>query len=244
MPEDFPKPKQRTDVIDKFSRRILTPGTCVEFRAFGGHHSFRSNTIEATTYPSAIVGFYNKAGHLASDIRKLNGVSGYVTPNPINENFLHAKNNGFLKATKDNCCTDKDVVVTKYFIIDIDPIRTPKKISATEQERSLAMARRDAILADYPQFLPSCIYGSSGNGAWILVRVSLFNDKDSKKLISQCLGSLATRYGDNTVEIDTNCSNPSRHLPIPGTVKCKGEHTEIRPWRLVTLDGGGLPGWE
>lgn len=241
---DFPRPKPRFDVIDKFSRFIIKNSKCVEFRVFGGQHSIRSNWIESTQYARTIVGFYDRPDYLASDIRKLNGVSGYVTPNPIDTNFLHIKKNSFTTATRDGCCTDKDITEIKYFIIDIDPIRNPSKISATDRERALAITRRDAILGDYPILLPSCLFGSSGNGAWILVQITQPNTPETKLLVSQCLGSLAARFTDSTVEIDTDTRNPNRHLSIPGTVKCKGEHSEERPWRLVTVDGGELPGWQ
>ena len=196
-------------------------------------------------YPRTIAGFYDRPDHLNVDIRRLSGVSGHLVPNPINKNFLNLKSNGFIVVKRGDCCEEKDVLQTRYIIIDIDSVRHPKKISATEQEHSLALARRDAILGDHPEILQSCVYGSTGNGGWILVRTSKPNTKETKSKILQFLGSLATRYNDSTVEIDTNCANPNRHLPIPGTVKCKrGDHSEKRPWRDSSpLDGGTLDGW-
>ncbi len=239
----FPVPKARPDVISKFCKSILIPGLCYEFRVFGAKYFERSGRIEACEYARTIVGFYDRPDHLSVDIRRLSGVSGHLVPNPINKNFLYKKANGFIIAHRDDCCKESDVVETKYVIIDIDSIRHPKKISATEQEHSIAISRRDAILGDHPKVAANCVYGSTGNGAWILVRMDEPNTKETKALVSQFLGSLATRYSDSTVEIDTNCANPNRHLPIPGTVKAKGTHTEERPWRLVTIDGGTLEGW-
>jgi hypothetical protein len=180
---------------------------------------------------------------LSSDIKKIHNVSGYVSYNPVHPNYLEIKRNSFKVATRDECTKEEDILNVKYFLIDIDPIRTPSKISATNVERDLAIARRDAILGDCPSLISSSMFGSSGNGAWILVQISRLNDAETKSYVSRCLGTLAARYSDSVVTIDTNTRNANRGLAIPGTLKCKGEHSFNRPWRLVTVDGGGLANW-
>jgi hypothetical protein len=239
----LPTPKSRQDVISKFCKSIMVSGLCYEYRVFGAKFFERSGRIEYCQFARTIVGFYDRPDCMSVDISRLNGVSGYIVPNPINKNFLYKKANGFLMAHRDDCSKEKDVEVTSYIIIDIDSIRHPKKISATDEEHRFAIKRRDAILSDNPKILDSCVFGSTGNGGWILVKCDLPNNENTKDKACRLLGSLATRYNDATVEIDTNCANPNRHLPIPGTVKCKGENTELRPWRLVTIDGGSLKGW-
>lgn len=238
-----PVPKSQPEVIAKFCKSIMVPGLCYEFRVFGAKFFERSGRIEPCEFARTIVGFYDRIDHLTIDIRRLSGVSGYLTPNPINKNFLCSKSNGFIQGTRDGCCKESDIVNTNYILIDIDSKRYPKKISATEQEHNMAISRRDAILGDNPKIAASCVYGSTGNGAWILVKFNKSNTKENKSKSLQFLGSLASRYDDSAVEIDTNCANPNRHLPIPGTVKCKGEHTEDRPWRIITIDGGTLESW-
>ncbi len=117
-------------------------------------------------------------------------------------------------------------------------------MSATNEERQIALDCRDQILKDhFDDITSNAIWGCSGNGAWILVHLDLPNDSVTKSKIARFLGSLSARYSNPKVIIDTNTANPNRHLAIPGTIKCKGEHNELTPWRVVTIDGGLLPEW-
>src|SRR5260370_17893563 len=104
--QSYPKPKPNFELVDFFSRFIMTPDSCAELRIIDCQHSKRSNWIEQADY-GIIAGWYNKPDHLAADIKKINYVSGYITPNPVNSSFLKIKHNSFKKTKKDTLCTHK-----------------------------------------------------------------------------------------------------------------------------------------
>ena len=118
--------------------------------------------------------------------------------------------------------------------------RRPAEISSTEAELAAAIQRRDAILGDHPELAASGAWGSSGNGAWVLVRLPDYpNDRHHAALLAGALATLDQRYSDNAVRIDTATANPARLIGLPGTLKAKGCNRPDRPWRRVTLDGIG-----
>ena len=65
---------------------------------------------------------------------------------------------------------DADIVCLRWLYLDIDPVRPPE-ISSTDSELDAAVSRRDAILGDHPELAASALWGRSGNGGWILVRL-------------------------------------------------------------------------
>ena len=84
------------------------------------------------------------------------------------------------------------------------------------------------------------MWGRSGNGCWILVRLPDYpNDQAHRELVASCVAELAAKHGDSTVNIDTATVNPARLIGLPGTLKAKGANRPERPWRRVTLDGIG-----
>src|SRR5262249_53998478 len=106
-------------------------------------------------------------------------------------------------------------------------------------ELAAALATRDRLLAEHPGLAQSALWGKSGNGCWILVRLPDYpNDAAHRALVGKALDLLAARYSDDAVKIDTATRNPSRVMCLPGTLKCKGDSIPDRPHRPATLDGG------
>jgi hypothetical protein len=54
--------------------------------------------------------------------------------------------------------------------------------------------------------------------------------------VVDAIDSVASRYSDNVASVDTSTKNPARLMCLPGTLKCKGEDLDDRPWRPVTID--------
>ena len=50
----------------------------------------------------------------------------------------------------------------------------------------------------------------SGNGAHLLYRLDLPNDADAKRLVDGCMKSLAQRFTDSQVPVDTTVGNAAR----------------------------------
>jgi hypothetical protein len=90
--------------------------------------------------------------------------------------------------------------------------------------------RRYAILAGCPELAASAFWGRSGIGGWVLIRPpDCPNDPTHRTLATDVVGTLACRYSDSSVVIDTATVNPARLIDLPGTRKAKGSPRPERP---------------
>ena len=71
----------------------------------------------------------------------------------------------------------------------------------------------------------------SGNGAHNVFRIDLANDQEAADLVKRFLESLAVRFGDAVVAVDTSVWNASRICKLYGTMTWKGSNHPSRPWR-------------
>jgi putative DNA primase/helicase len=207
---------------------------CVEFRAFKADFDRGRMIVKGERFSKTISGWYDDARALVIDAKSLRGISGYLTVNPVQADLLARSYNG--ASVVKHATLDTQIACLRWLYIDIDPVR-PADISSTDAELALAVACRDRILAEHPEFQPSAIWGCSGNGAWILVRLPDYPpDEQHVDLALQALKSIAAQYATDKIEIDPKTRNPSRVMCLPGTLKCKGSDHPDRPWRLVTFD--------
>ena len=218
----------------RFLRHVMPPGTVLEMRVFRAQFG-RSNYIEpAPRYSSTFSGYYDNPDALIVDAGRLNGISGFITPNPVRRDFLARSANKLVKAK--NTTTDDDIACSRWVYVDIDPVR-PADLSATDEELGLAVDTRDRIFLDFPEIKESAIWGKSGNGAWILVRLNdRKNTPENREIVADALKILSDQFTTDRVKIDTTTKNPARVMCIPGTAKCKGSSIPERPWRLATID--------
>jgi hypothetical protein len=228
--------------FNRFIDFIYDPSIgCLEFVAWKADIS-RSNFIEpATRYPKTIGSWYDRLDSLRCDISRLNGVSGYICVNPVNPDLLARSRNQAAPIRKGQGTKESDIVSYRHFLIDIDTERR-SGISATDIELKRAYNLRDLILEREERIRQGSIWGCSGNGCYILGRIEEPNARVTKDIVQNTLRSLAYTYGKqgrNKAFIDTQTVESNRHLGIPGTLKCKGAHTDERPHRLITVDGWG-----
>ncbi len=179
-------------------------------------------------------GYFDDPQKLAKaldDIRSAKGI--YITLNPVNRALLARAQNRLRKAPKGESTTDHDVVARRWLPIDCDPVR-PSGISSSGEEHEAALQRvRD--ISRYLKALgfPPPIAADSGNGAHLLYRIDL--PADDGGLVQRCLDSLADRFTDGKVTIDTGVFNPARIWKLYGTLACKGDHTVERPHRMAHI---------
>jgi|GEM_PF-820087 len=239
------------DQTRRFLQAILDPSIgCCELRVFHATFERGGYIVAAQQYSRTFAGWYDDASKLIADLGRLRGVSGYVTLNPIRSDLMARSDSQLTKAK--HTTTDADIVCLRWLYIDIDPIR-PADISATDDELVAAVRRRDDILSDHPDLAARSIWGRSGNGTWILVRLPDYpNDQKHHDIITRALTLFSVRYTDSAVKVDPTTKNPSRVMCVPGTLKAKGSNRPERPWRLATIDspersepieGFDLEGW-
>jgi hypothetical protein len=211
--------------------RVICDRRGLIVRAQDGSSSFGGSTM---------AGWFDDLRRLVTEAKRLRGVSAYVSINPVSVDLMGRSDNRLSRVR--HTTRDSDIVCLRWMYLDIDPVRAPD-ISSTANELAAALARRDAILGDHPELATSALWGQSGNGGWILIRLPDYpNDPAQRTVVSDAVGVIARVYSDGAVKIDTATLNPGRLIGLPGTLKAKGSPRPDRPWRLVTLDGVGTVG--
>ncbi len=133
--------------------------------------------------------------------------------------------------------TDKDIATRRAVFVDIDPIR-PKGISSTNDEFEAAREVASKVRVWLTEKLGSmCLgFGCSGNGFYVLIAVEpTSNPMESTERVQRFLTLLSKKFSTEHVKIDTAVANPARLMSCPGTMKCKGRHTDERPHRMTSF---------
>ena len=233
-----PSKRFHADDCRRFLRYIVDPAAgCTELRIFRADFAARGTYIvPADRFSKTIGGWYDDVEKLTFELMRLNGVSGYVTCNPVIRDLLSRLDNKLGAIDRGRGTNDNQVACLRWAFLDFDAERAAD-ISATDAERALALDARDKFLGDHPEVLASSIWGSSGNGSWILARLPDYpNEPGSEALVKGFLARVGRGYGTNAVKVDPKTCNPSRVMGIAGTMKCKGSDRPERPWRLATID--------
>ncbi|SFN01699.1 hypothetical protein [Thermodesulforhabdus norvegica] len=198
---------------------LYQPGEVVEVRILGAPRA------------RVIAGYFNDPKRLCAAITPYDGkVNIYTVLNPVHPGLLARAANRLI-TNPDATTTDNDVIRRRWFLIDIDPSR-PAGVSATDEEKKSAKQR----MVEVSRWLgelgwPAPVVADSGNGFYLLYRVDLPNDAESKELISNCLRALSLKFGDEKVAIDTSVFNAARLVRLIGTVNVKGDNIPERPHR-------------
>ncbi len=133
--------------------------------------------------------------------------------------------------------TDRDIQSRRAIYIDVDPVR-PKGISATHEEQQAAWTVGNAIRQDLAKRIGRTPIGwaGSGNGFALLVAIETSpNTTELRDLIARGLKALSKKYSTEHVSIDGSVFNAARLMSCPGTMKCKGRHTDERPHRMTSF---------
>jgi len=183
-------------------------------------------------------GYFHDADTLLEAFKTidLRGRNIYITLNQLDKSlFSREQSERFVLGA--NSTSDNDVEVYKWLFIDLDPVRAAG-VSSTDDELMQAVELGKKIhkyLQDRGFEEP--VKAISGNGAHLLYRIQLTNDKDdeNKKLIEKCLKVLSMFFDNEHVTVDTANFNPSRICKLYGTLAQKGRSTKERPHRMSYL---------
>ncbi len=214
-----------TDVA-AFLRILHEPGEVFEVRVI--------NCPERVggSYTSTAAGCFNdasKAAQAIEQIEKLKPPAVYVTLNQCDPALL-ARGVNRLAAKAKATTTDANIIRRRWLFIDIDTKR-PAGVSSTDAELADAVAVSDAIeSAMQADKWPEPLRGMSGNGRYLLWRIDLPNDDESKELIKSVLRWMATRFDNDGAEVDCSTFNAARIMKVLGTVARKGDE-------LLGVDG-------
>lgn len=219
--------------------RDPAPDACHEIRILEAQESRSGAIAKARQYGKTFSGWFDDGKKFGQALKRVGDVSVYITINPVKLDLM-ARADNRLCPIKNNT-SDGDILRLRWVFVDVDAIR-PAGISATDAELAKALVLRDRILGD-DDIKASSIWGCSGNGGWILVRIAdLENTKANAESIHAFLIRLAAIYKADGAGVDVATFNPARIMGLVGRLKCKGEDFRKgdpaidRPWRYSTLD--------
>ena len=167
----------------------------------------------------------------------------YFTLNPVDPSLINRCDNRIDIAHKTT--TDKEVIRRRLFVMDFDPDRATNTSSTdVEHEAAIEVATdiRQLLIDDFG--FASGVLADSGNGAHLIYKIDLENNKEIDCLISDCLNAVVQMYFDHDgkterngvkVSFDTTIKNPARIFKLYGTWACKGKNLDERPHRCSRL---------
>lgn len=191
-----------------------------------------------------ISGYFCDADTLLEQFKKvdLRGRNIYITLNQLDDSlFSREQSEHFVMGA--NSTSDNDVDTYKWLFIDLDPVRAAG-VSSTDDELMQAVElgkKLHKYLQDRGFEEP--VKAISGNGAHLLYRIQLANDKEgeNKRLIERCLKALSMLFDNEQVKVDTANFNPARICKLYGTLAQKGRSTKTRPHRMSYLSDDVKP---
>ena len=152
------------------------------------------------------------------------GYNIYIVMNPISMSF------------KGRSASDADISHRDLILIDIDRAQKAKA-PATDEDVEAANQLAEEIMG-YLEHLewPDPIRVISGNGHHLCYVMPEFeNDEESKKFLQSFLKSLAEKFDNDIVKVDTSVFNASRITKVVGTIARKGTESEGRPYRMACM---------
>ncbi len=202
---------------------LFEPHQVVELRALRGRET--------------ISGYFDDGEALAHEASELDrrGYAVYVTLNKVNPALLARASNRVRKVYGKPTTSDSDIVRRLWLPLDFDSVR-PADVSSTDEEKKVALLQAQEV-RDYlrRQGWPEPVVADSGNGAHVLYRIDLPNDRENLELVKGVLEALAFQFSDKSVEVDTSVCNAGRIWKLYGTTARKGDDTKERPHRRSGL---------
>ncbi len=210
--------------IDRAIALLFEPGDVIEVRI-------------PKTRAGVVAGYFDNLPTMAAAIchadakYKAGGV--YYVLNRINPVLLGRAYNR-LKEYAEYTTADNNILQRRWLPVDLDPVR-PAGISSSDGEHADAILRARTIADDMAGEWERPIIADSGNGAHLLYRIDLANDREALSFVTGALAELDRRYSDDAVKVDLTSANAARIWKAYGTVARKGDSIPGRPHRISRI---------
>lgn len=219
-------PREITRAIDTF----IAPGQVFELRAL---NCKLIGEWKRGTYS----GYFDRdhVDELLAAIGRIEHASAiYYTPNPVDPR-LHSRreNRAVVGPDKESSTSDRDILRRRWLLIDVDADR-PAGIGSTAEEK----AEAERMITDIDHHLwehrfPPGVFCDSGNGMHLMIPVDLPTNDGG--MVTGLLKKLAAEFDNEHCHVDLTVFNPARIWKLPGTLVCKGDNTQSRPWRMARI---------
>lgn len=215
---------------------LFDPGDVFEVTALNckerKHELWNNEWSQGTT----ITGYFDDLSIAVAVIQRLDlevkPESINISLNPVKPELLGRANNR-LKANI-NRTSDKEVIIRKNVLIDIDSVRS-SGVSATDSQILEAEKVTDQVIKRVEEInLPEPLKAFSGNGFHLLFKLDP-EIKSEKNYVKAFTSAIAEQFTHEHVEIDTTVTNSSRLVKAYGTHARKGDQTPTQPHRLAKV---------
>ena len=202
--------------VAEFLQLLIEPGNVFEVRSINCPERLGG------TFVSTAAGYFNDAKSASLAIENLESLrppAVYVTLNPVQPALMARAANRIGHKAK-STTTDADIIRRLWILVDMDALR-PAGISSTDGELAEACKLSDTLLAALRSLgWPEPLRGMSGNGCYLLYRIDLPNDEESKLLVQAVLKAMASQFNTEGAEVDCSTFNAARIAKVlVGTVK-------------------------
>lgn len=206
----------------------IGPNSVIELRPIWpkgvpGQRFEKTKHFRAASYES--VGKCKEAVERAAWELNRQGFNVYTVMNPIRPDFAGP---GAVK--------DSDIIYRDLLLIDIDRMggtSVPANQGELDAAQALANQVRGAM-AGRGWSKPNVVM--SGNGYHLYyVLEEIGNTPDTEAMVKGVLNSLASKFNNEIVAVDTTVYNASRITKVPGTIMRKGIASEDRPYRMAVV---------
>ena len=154
---------------ERYLSVVLDPSYCQEMRVVRANMDAGGMIIKPLKYKRTVSGYFNSKDSFIKYLKRTSKISIYTTFNPLDPRLLGRLHNKC--EVCDATTKDENVKIIRWAYIDIDHERIPD-VSSTNEELLKCIELRDRLLSEQPSVRDNAIWGCSGNGAWVLVRLN------------------------------------------------------------------------
>ena len=209
------------DEIRKWHRTFKRPDELFEIRILGNRNPWS--------------GYFYDVEQAIAALQPFDNMNIYYTINEVKKACASRSQFGQFQQVSGTATSKQDIEHRWWLPIDVDCER-PSGVSSTDEEKELAHKKA----AEVYYFLQANGFSApvvcdSSSGYHILYPVDMANSDDAELAVKSFLETLAHRFTDDKVKIDTVLHDANRIIRLPGSFGRKGRSTEERPHRMAKI---------
>lgn len=207
--------------IRKWYRTFKRPDELFEIRILGNRNPWS--------------GYFYDVEQAIAALQPFDNMNIYYTINEVKKACASRSQFGQFQQVSGTATSKQDIEQRWWIPIDVDCER-PSGVSSTDEEKELAHKKA----AEVYYFLQANGFSTpvvcdSSSGYHILYPVDMANSDDAELVVKAFLETLAHRFTDDKVKIDTVLHDANRIIRLPGSFGRKGRSTEERPHRMAKI---------